>query len=149
MPHQDSTPSATIVNTPLWRAMGADRKDAMDLQNALVDRFGRCMSWRELVTKLAEDACSGLKVPDGMDPKGEAILFFDAAAVAGFCLAVTAPKVVEDVELWPERANALMDVRNWCYRDLCMSRTEPPPLGPWGRLAGWLRRLCARMQGAG
>jgi|GEM_PF-3996191 len=133
---------AAIVNTPLWRAMGADRKDAADLQNALVNRFSKCSSWREIITEATEDACDSgddLAIPAGIDPKVKGILMFDAAAVAGFCLALTAPKTVDEVDLWPDRAHALMDVENWRYRGFCLAPSQPRP-GIVARLTWWLRR---------
>ena len=145
MARDNSTPNPipkTIVNTPLWRGMGARREEAVDLQNALVDHFGTCCSWREIITGAVEEAANAVCIPDGMDEETANILAFDTAAVAGFCLAVTAPKTTADVATWGARAGVLMDVANWEYRNWALTRPEPRRPHPWnlpGRLARWLR----------
>ena len=131
MAQQDSTrqaPPAAIVNTPLWRAMGASREHAAALQDAILAELHcrRLPSWREVVTKAAEEVLSEVHTPSGMDEASAFIEAFDSAAVAGFALAVTAPCTPEEVGTWFTRARALVDFPNWAYRNMVVSGEQRP-----------------------
>ena len=117
-PHSNTpTLPQRIANSPIGRASGVSRDAMIDIQNALVGRYPKCWSWREMVTDATEDLLMHVELPD--DPlEAFSIVVYDVATVAGYCLAVTTPKNAAEVDTWPDRALAMMDMPNWTYHNL-------------------------------